>query len=153
MQVNKKDLGAGAIFILFGLGYGSTALTSLPIGSALNMGPGYFPVALSLVLLGLGLLIAGRGFIDTEDRLPFGDVPWRGIILLTAAVIFFATFVESLGMLPGVFISTFIATLANRHVKLAESLISSFCIAVFCTVVFVYGIGLPLPVIGEFLSW
>jgi hypothetical protein len=153
MNVNIKDLGAGAIFVFFGLLYGSIAWFGLPIGQALNMGPGYFPVVLSGIILVLGVWIAGRGFIDTEGREPFGVVPWRGVIMLGLATIIFAACAEQLGLLPGVFVTTFIATMANSKVKPLRAAFTSLCIALFCTAVFGYGIRLPIPVIGEWLRW
>jgi hypothetical protein len=152
MQANMKDLGAGAFFVFVGLVYGSIAWFGLPIGVALNMGPGDFPIVLSGMLIVLGLWIAGRGFVDTQGREPFGAVPWRGVILLSLATIIFAAFVEKLGLLPGVFATTFVATLANRKVNLVRAALTSLCIAIFCTAVFAYGIRLPIPVIGEWLG-
>lgn len=153
MPANAKDLGAGAFFIAVGLVYGSIAWLRLPIGVALNMGPGYFPIILSGMLVVLGLWIAGRGFIDTVGRLPFGAVPWRGVVLLSLATIAFAAFVEKLGLLAGVFVTTFVATLANRKVNPLRAAFTSLCIALFCTAVFGYGIRLPVPVIGAWLRW
>lgn len=153
MHANLKDLGAGAFFIFTGILYGSIAWLKLPMGRALDMGPGYFPVVLSGILVALGLWIAGRGFVDTEDREPFGVVPWRGVVLLSLATLVFAAFVDDLGLLPGVFVTTFLATLANPKVKILNSLVSSICIALFCAAVFGYGIRLPVPLIGDWLRW
>ncbi len=153
MRANGKDLGAGAFFVFIGVVYGSIAWFGLRVGSALNMGPGYFPIALSGMLIVLGLWIAGRGFIDTEGQVSFGVVPWRGVIMLSLATIIFAAFVEGLGLLPGVFVTTFVATLANPKAKPLQAAVTSLCIALFCTAVFGYGIRLPIPVIGEWLRW
>lgn len=153
MQANLKDIGAGAFFLVAGLVYGSIAWFGLPIGSALNMGPGYFPIVLSGMLVVLGLWIAVRGALDTHGHEAFGAVPWRGVVLLSLATIIFAAFVEQLGLLPGVFATTFLATLANPKVRLMPALFTSLCIALFCTAVFAYGIRLPIPVVGEWLRW
>ena len=152
MQANAKDLGAGAFFILVGVLYGSIAWTGLPIGQALNMGPGYFPIVLSCMLIVLGLWIGWRGFIDIVGREPFGVVPWRGVIMLSLATIVFAAFVEELGMLAGVFLTCFLATLANPKVRIFNAIATSIGIAIFCTAVFAFGIRLPIPVIGAWLG-
>ena len=60
MRANAKDLGAGLLFVLTGLTYGSIAWFRLEIGQALSMGPGYFPLVLSSALTLLGLAIAAR---------------------------------------------------------------------------------------------
>lgn len=153
MQANAKDLGAGSFFVFIGLLYGSLTWFGLPIGTALNMGPGYFPGVLSGILIVLGLAIAGRSFVDRKDRLPFGLVPWRAVALLSLSTIIFAAFVEKLGLMPGIFITALLASLASPQVRVLNAVISSACIALFCTAVFAYGIGLPLPVIGEWLQF
>jgi hypothetical protein len=44
-----------------------------------------------------------------------------------AGPIIFAAFVEKLGLLPGVFATTFVATLANRKVNLVRAALTSLC--------------------------
>ena len=50
MQLNTKDVAAGAIFVLLGLAFAISAMMGLRMGSGLNMGPGYFPRALGFIL-------------------------------------------------------------------------------------------------------
>lgn len=153
MSYNLKDISAGLFFIFAGLLYGSMAWLKLPMGEALNMGPGYFPTVLAFALILLGSVICFRAWIDTHEREPFGVVPWRGVIMLSLATIIFGTFVEHIGLFPCVFASTFVARFANRTVKIPNALLGSLCIAMFCTAVFGYGVKLPLPIVGEWLRW
>lgn len=60
MRGSRKDLLAGAVFVGFGLAFAVTAST-YEIGSAVRMGPGYFPLVLGGLLVLLGILIAGSG--------------------------------------------------------------------------------------------
>ena len=46
MTVNIRDIGAGLIFIAIGLLFGLGSI-GLEIGTALRMGPGYFPLVLA----------------------------------------------------------------------------------------------------------
>lgn len=147
MKINAKDLASGLFFICFGLFYGGLAWSGLAIGTALNMGPGYLPIVLGFILVGLGATIAVRSFVVPQQS-PFGAVPWRGVILLSLATIVFAAFIDDLGMLPGVFISTLIAALASSKLRPVRAVVASACIAVFCTIIFNFGVGLPIPVIG-----
>ncbi len=147
MQVNRKDLASGAFFTGVGLLYGITALTSLPFGNALDMGPGYFPALLSLVLVIFGILIAARSLV-VPQKSPFGRVPWRALVLLSLSTIVFAAFFDDLGMLPGTFVSTFIAVMAGPRIGLVKAAAISLGIAICCTAVFGLGIKIPVPVIG-----
>lgn len=152
MNTNVKDLAAGAAFIAVGVLYGWLAWSSLPIGEALNMGPGYFPLVLSGSLVMLGAAIAARARVTVQVT-PFGVVPWRGIVMLSLATLVFAAFVEELGLLAGIFLTGFVAALADREVKIVNALAVSLGIALFCTAVFAYGVHLPIPVMGRWPDW
>jgi hypothetical protein len=152
LQANRKDIASGGFFAAVGLLYGSIAWRSLDIGTALEMGPGYFPLILSGFLIALGAVIAIRG-LSTGQQSAFGIVPWRGIILLSLATIVFAAFFDDLGMFPGVLATAFLAALSSPQIPVVRAMVTAFCIAVFCTVVFSYGIHLPVPVIGPLFGF
>jgi hypothetical protein len=152
MTVNRKDVAAGAFFIAVGLLYGTIAWTSLPIGEALNMGPGYFPLVLSGLLASLGAATLVRG-LWIGNNTPFGVVPWRGIVMLSLATLSFATLLRQLGLLPSVFVASTIASLSSPQIKITSAAFVSLMIAIFCVAVFVYGISLPLPIFGSWFSF
>ena len=61
-SIDRTDAAAGILFILFALFFGLQSL-GLELGTAFRMGPGYFPLVLSAVLLGFGLLILFNALI------------------------------------------------------------------------------------------
>jgi len=63
---NPKDFWAGAIYVAFGAA-GLLIGTNYSMGSAGRMGPGYFPVALSVLLLAFGVASLVRSFIRPGD--------------------------------------------------------------------------------------
>lgn len=144
MPANTKDLACGAVFAGVGLLYGGMAWTSLPIGRALAMGPGYFPALMALTLTGLGIAILARAALTARGT-PFGQVPWRGVAFITIAVLFFYVCLERIGMLPAVFGTTLIACAANRRFRIVESVAASLIVAAFCSLVFSYLLRLPVP--------
>jgi putative tricarboxylic transport membrane protein len=148
MRVNRKDVAAGWFFVAVALLYGGAAWRALPMGSALDMGPGYFPIILSGLLLVIGIVIVVRAFF-TMERHPFGIMPWRAVIMLSIATIAFASLLKILGLLPGTFLTTFIATLSSAQIPVLRAAITSLCIAVFCTAVFGYAVKLPVPIFGS----
>lgn len=152
MVMNRKDVASGAFFVIVGLFYGFTAWNTLPVGQTLNMGPGYFPMVLSALLVMLGLAVVVRGFV-TRAASAFGAVPWRGLLFLTLATLFFATFFRQVGMLPSVFISAFLASLSSPQIKPLTAAFISLCIALFCVLVFSYGLDLPAPIFGTWLRF
>lgn len=149
MTFNRKDVAAGAIFVGVGLLYGGIAWKSLPIGRALQMGPGYFPLVLSGLLIVLGSATLIRGLL-TSGGTPFGIVPWRALVMLSLATIIFATFLRELGLFLCVIASTMVASLSSPQIKVTSAAVVSVVIAALCVGIFSYGINLPIPIFG---SW
>ena len=149
MTMNRKDVAAGAIFVAVGLVYGGIAWKSLPIGRALQMGPGYFPMLLSGLLIVLGSATLIRG-LSTPGNSRFGVVPWRALVMLSLATVIFATFLRELGLFLAVVASTMVAQLSSPQIKVTTAAVVSVVIAAFCVGIFSYGINLSIPILG---SW
>lgn len=150
MIVNRSDLGAGAIFVAIGLAFGLMTLAGLDIGTARRMGPGYFPLVLSgiLILLGLGVMASGRGKAD-EER---GPLPWRGIAVLLSVPVIFGLLIRPLGMAPVLLITTFVTAFASRRMTLFAAVALAIGLTLFCVAVFSLGLGLPLRLFGPYVE-
>ena len=150
MRVNRKDLAAGAVFVTIGLAFGLNAWFSLRIGAARAMGPGYFPALLGATLVALGLAIGASAVRRSDEA--FGPVPWRGLILVTLSIVFFAATVRGLGMAPALGVATFIAALSSGRLTLWDALALSAVLTTLCVLIFLYALQLPYPVIGPWPS-
>ena len=151
MQKSLRDLLAGLIFVVFGLAFAGIALT-YDIGSALRMGPGYFPMVLGSLLVLLGIAITVEGLVRSED-VPIGAIPWRGLIFLTAAVLVFGLTVRRLGMAPALFLAVFLAALSSERTKLLTALAMAVGLTVLCVLIFIKGLGMPVPLLGPWLRF
>jgi len=151
VNVNRKDLAAGTVFLAVGLIYGITAIQTLPVGTALRMGPGYFPIVLSGLTALIGLAVIAKSFVSREVG-TLGAFPWRAAVALTSAVVFFAVFIRDLGLLPSVFGAMVIAAFANSRLTLRETVAAAVALSVFCTIVFAYGVGLAIPIFGAWFG-
>lgn len=147
-----KDVAGGALFVLIGLTYGTIAWLELPIGQAFNMGPGYFPVVLSAILGGLGVAII-LASVSRSEAWETIRVPWRPVAMILLAIVLFASTVEKLGMAPCVAATAFLAARGEREVSYLKALMVGLGLAAFSTLVFRVGFGIPVPVIGPWLSW
>ena len=115
-NLNKIDVLAG-LFVIVIACLSLVQSLSLDMGSARNMGPGYFPFYIGLILfaVGVGLILSGRR--PAEEAPEFGTLPTlRSILLILAAVISFALLIERFGMLPATAAAVFLGTLADREV-------------------------------------
>jgi hypothetical protein len=151
ITIDWTDASAGAIFVLFGLAFGAQAL-GLEIGTAFRMGPGYFPLLLSGVLLLLGILVIASA-IRTSGGEGIGPIAWRGLLFILPAPIFFGLTVRGLGFVPAVFLTTLIAGLASQKMRLHWALLLAAGVTIFATLVFSYGLGLPFRRFGPWLSF
>ncbi len=149
-RVNKADFAAGILFILFGLGFGFTAL-DLDMGTTFRMGPGYFPMVLAVILtlLGAAIVISAFGSVG-ED---VGAYAWRGIVFILAAPVFFGLTVRGLGFVPSIFFTTLIAALAGLKLKPLHAVALAVGVTIFTTLVFSVALGLPFRRFGPWLPF
>ena len=92
---NGKDFWAGLMFIGFGLGFTLVA-QNYPMGSAVRMGPAYFPTVLGGLLAVLGAMVFFRAFVSKFNE-PLKVFTFRPLLLAASIVVGAATyFAESL---------------------------------------------------------
>ena len=151
ITVDWTDALAGIVFILFGLLFGVQSL-GLEIGTAFRMGPGYFPLVLSGILILLGGLITASAVHDRGGE-PIGSLAWRGVLFTLPAPIFFGLTIRGLGFVPAIFLTTLIAALASFKMRLHWALLLAVGVTIFATLVFSYGLGLPFRRFGPWLSF
>jgi len=149
--IDRTDAAAGILFILFGLFFGIQSL-GLELGTAFRMGPGYFPLLLSGVLLGFGLLVLLNA-LKTSAPADMGGLAWRGMLFILPAPIFFGLTVRGLGFVPAIFITTLIAGLGSLKMKPLWALGLAVAVTAFSTLVFSYALGLPFRRFGPWLSF
>lgn len=150
-SIDRTDALAGLVFILFGLAFGVKSL-DLEMGTAFRMGPGYFPLVLSGLLVLFGLLIVA-GAIHDRGGAGVGALAWRGVFFILPAPIFFGLTVRGLGFVPAIFLTTLIAALASFRMRLPWALALAAGVTLFATLVFSYGLGLPFRRFGPWLQF
>ncbi len=146
----RKDLLAGAVFVVFGLGFAVTSST-YEVGSPLRMGPGFFPLVLGGLLVVLGILVAVKGFVAGEGG-DLGPVPWKAAALLVAAVLFFGFTVRGLGLVPALLVTVFLSAMAGRRARLIPALVIAASLTALSVLIFVIVLQLRLPYFGPWLQ-
>jgi hypothetical protein len=134
----------GGLFLLFG--------RELPVGTSFRMGPGYFPTILSWLMVALGAVMAVLAWRAPHQDGAFGAVPWRGLALILGATVFFGLGLRGLGLLPVLVGVVFATAWGSRYASLRASTALALGIALFCSGLFIKGLGLPLPLTGPWLS-
>ena len=146
---SPKDFFAGLLFLVIAAVF-AFGVIELPVGTAFRMGPGYFPLVLTLLLAALGLAILINGL--RLPGAPIGTVPWRGIFFITLPVIFFGATLKGLGFVPSLAVTVFGTTLATRLWGFSYAVITTAALVGFCWLVFVWGLGLPLSLFGPWVG-
>lgn len=149
MTINTKDASAGTLFILLGLGFGLNAYLSLDLGTAVRMGPGYFPLLLSGLLVVLGVAILLRAFGAPDEA--WGAFAWRGMFFITLGPVLFGALIYGLGLVPALAIIAFVTSFASRRMSLPLAIALSAGLVVFCVAVFSYGLGSPIRLFGSWM--
>ncbi len=142
-----QDLGAAILFVLLGcvcLWFGR----DYRYGTLARMGPGFFPLTLSWLLIGFGVVIAALSFSFNEGP-KIGRTNWRGLVTIIVGIILFGFLINSAGLLITAFAVPLLAAFATPEVRRKEAVILSLLVAVVCVVVFVYGLRQPIPVFFE----
>ena len=94
---SQEDFWSGIMFIAFGV-VAIVVSRDYPMGSAVRMGSGYFPLIIGGALVLLGAVIAVTGFRSHGEGI--GTFPWRAIVLLSVAFALFAWGLDTIGFIP-----------------------------------------------------
>ena len=144
---NNKDFLAGLAFIAIGA-LAVVVARDYPMGSAMRMGPGYFPTVLGGILFLLGVYVMVRGIVSGAKV--NGAWSWKPLALITLSIVLFGFLIERLGMIPALVVMFFAAALAGREFRFREVLLLTVVMSVFAVGVFVYGLKLPYPLFAGF---
>jgi len=112
----KRDFYAGGLVILFGLVMALKG-PSYRLGTLMHMGPGFLPTALGIILIFLGLMIAGTAMVtpESDDERILPEHPeWLGWACILAGPLCFILFGSLFGLIPGIFFCVFVSSLGDR---------------------------------------
>jgi hypothetical protein len=143
---NPQDLLAGLLFLAIASGALWVAW-DYPTGSAVRMSSGYVPRLLCLLLAVIGVFVALRSFVIEGPALT--AVRPRPLLLITAAVVVFAFSIQTLGLVLATALITVIGGFASPQVRIVEMIAAAAVLAVMTTAIFIWGIGLPIPIWPE----
>jgi putative tricarboxylic transport membrane protein len=137
-----KDFWAGVMFIAFA----AVALyvsRNYSLGTAIRMGPGYFPMLLGGVLAVIGAILVVRSLVITGD--PIGEVRVLPLVVIAVAVVLFGVLLPKLGLAVTLPLVIAISALASAESRRWQVLLLALVLTAFSALVFVYGLRLPIP--------
>ena len=150
---NAKDFWSGVMFIAFGLFFAGFA-QQYDLGTAARMGPAYFPTVLGLLLMAIGAFVAFKG-LRTESEEGHGNVDkfhFKPLILVLGAVIAFGLLLRPAGLIVALLALIFVSSLGSGEFKLKEILPLAIGLCLLVLAVFIWGLGLTIPVLPAFMQ-
>ena len=137
-----RDFGAAMVIMLIGI-FGLYFGKDLTYGTAGRMGPGYFPFLLCIIIIALGSVIGVKSLM-TEGP-PIEMPVFRPMFFVMVSIIVFGYLIDYVGLFFTAVVLTFIAAYARRGVNIIETAIFAVGLSVGTVLIFVYGLGQPLP--------
>jgi hypothetical protein len=144
-----KDFWTGLIYIFFGSGAILIA-RDYPMGTALKMGPAYFPNVLGGVLIFIGLLSVIRSLL--KPGTPIGEFSFKGLALVVLSVVLFGLVVRGAGLLIALPLLVLVSASASKKFRWGPSLLLAGGLTLFCAFVFLKGLGIPLSLLGPWFG-
>ena len=147
---SPRDFWAGAIY----LGLGLTVVVlgrGYSMGSSARMGPGYFPTILGGILAVFGAVAVARSFLRPGEGV--SAIAWKPLILVLGATVLYGLLLERAGLVVALPLLMIVSAMASRHSRAnATSMLALVGILAFCALVFVKGLGVPMPLLGTWFS-
>lgn len=144
-----KDASGGLLIALTGLVF-LIGARNFAVGDLRNIGPGFFPVALSGLAMAAGLLIATLDVIKKAHAQMSMDL--RALACVAGAIVVYAALLERAGVLVTTVLAVFTLALARRPLRPLETLLLGAGLSAFIWAAFVLGLGMPLSLFPDMLQ-
>lgn len=142
---SQKDLVSGILLIAVGTTFAAEA-TNYGFGTSIRPGPGYFPFGLGVILAVLGLVILFGAFAtERGNGDPIGTIPWRPLVCVVGALVFFACFLPRWGFLSSFPVMIVVTSAGGSEFTWKDALLNAFVLTALSYAIFIYGLQLNIP--------
>jgi hypothetical protein len=148
----RKDTAAGLLFVVVGLAFAYAAST-YRMGVVSSMGPGYFPFWLGILLTFLGACVFVSGVRAGETaaaRLDRWDL--KSLVIIVGSIALFGVLLAPLGLIGAIVVIVVASSLASPEFNWGVTILNTAILIALSLAIFVWGIGLPLPLLPAFLA-
>ena len=141
---SNKDFWAGVMLIATGAA-SIVMARGYPFGGTMRMGPGYFPSMLGGILILFGIYVTAIGLRRGKKIAVHCSL--RALIVLPLALVGFGISMTYAGFIPALAVLIFGSACAGREFKFVEVLLLTLILTGLSVTVFIWGLGLPYPLI------
>ena len=142
---SQKDFAAGIALIIVGTAFAIGA-TNYSFGSAIRPGPGYFPFGLGIILAILGAIVLfGSTTQNRKGGDPIGTIPWRPLLCIVCAIVFFGYFLPKLGFMISFPIMIVLTAAGSNEFTWKDAILNAVILTTISYLIFIYGLQLTIP--------
>jgi hypothetical protein len=149
---NGRDFVGGLSMICIGMvfiGFGQ----ELEFGNSFQMGPGYFPTMLSLVLMGIGALITVQSIIIHAEASEPETWNWTAYALVILGPVGFGLVLSELGLAPTMFLLIVGVAAASRFANWRYSILLGLFLSACSVLLFTQLLSLPVSAFGPWIPF
>jgi hypothetical protein len=146
---HSKDFWSGVIFLTTGIGFVGFG-RDYPMGTAMSMGPAYFPTVLGGLLALIGLILIVRVLLRPGPAV--GTLALGKLGLVTASTVLFALLLRRLGLVGALLLLVVVSAYASARFRWSVALTLAVGLAVGSSIIFVWLLSLPIPLLGTWLG-
>jgi hypothetical protein len=154
-MVLKKDLAGGLAIATFAL-VAFISTFHLETGTMTDIGTGFFPKVLSLILFALAILGIVAGLVQkSTESLSVANPNWRVLLGILGALVAFAITIRgadfgalripAFGISGATPLAILVAGAASPETRWWQLALYAVALTLFCALLFRFFLGLPLP--------
>ena len=141
-MLRQSNILSGVTFILLAAAFGFGA-TGYRFGSPANMGAGFLPIALSILLAAFGIAIVAQAAMRGSEPVQWGNF-WP-LLVVVGSIFMFALVLRPLGFAGAAFVTVLVASFAGPRVNWMQRLLPAVILSAVASIVFIRLVGLPIP--------
>ena len=147
---SPRDFWAGAMFAGCGLFFVAWSFAHYQMGSAVRMGPGYFPAVLGALLVLLGVIVLVQSLVFDGPKVE--AFHFKPLVFVCVSVLAYGYLMQPGGLAVATAAGVIIGAMAGNEFKWKEVLVLALVLVLFSWLVFVKGLTLPFPMCPSFIE-
>jgi hypothetical protein len=140
---SPKDFWSGLMFVASGLFFAIWAITHYQMGTAVRMGPAYFPTMLGGLMVVLGLIILAGSLVMEGPKVP--PFLFRPLVMISIGLVLYGYLMKPLGLVGATAALVYVGALGGHEFRWKEVTILYVILILFSWLVFIKGLSLPFP--------
>jgi hypothetical protein len=139
------------MFVILGLffaGFGAQH----PIGTADRMGPGYFPTALGIIVIALGVVLSLRSLSGRTKSEKISRFDWKVLLLVLGSIVLFGVALRPLGLVLAVFLLVAASSYASHQFSWRGAVANAVVLILMCVAIFDWALSLHIQIWPAFIA-